>query len=62
MRLFKNNVIEHCVLTDAFKKLIYDGEEHYLLRLSADSFRSCGGDDAKKLLVGEVRQLQFYYD
>ena len=55
VRLFQRSVVDHFVLVDAFEKLMYDGEEH-----CPDSLGSCGGDEAKNLLVDEVRQLHFY--
>jgi len=58
VRLEQHAVVDHCIVIDAKRKWILDSAEDYPIRLSAATVRMCGGSEATKLGVAEVRELR----
>lgn len=57
VRLVKPRVLDHCIVVDGARKLIFDSAEQYPLRLSAEVLRLCGGGEGDKLHVAEAREV-----
>ena len=58
VRLVKPRFLDHCVVIDGVRKLIFDSADQYPLGLSADALRMCGGGETEGLLVAEVREVR----
>lgn len=50
------NYADHCVVVDADRKLILDSASNYPVVLSEGNLARCGGDDATRVRVSEVRE------
>ncbi len=57
VRLGQLDVVDYCVVVDAYQALIYDSAEDYPICLRAETLRKCGGDDAQNLRVLQIRQI-----
>ena len=57
VRLRAGNQVDHCIVVDGVRRLILDGDEKRPMHLSTNSLRSCGGDNAQRLYIAEVREL-----
>ena len=57
VRLLRTDVIDHCIVVDGARRLVYDGAEKHAIRLSVDALIHCGGDKVEKLVIAEVRQI-----
>ena len=57
IRLLRTDKVDHCVVVDGARKLIYDGAEEYAIDLSLDALIHCGGGAADKLVIAEARQV-----
>ena len=58
VRLVQPHVVDHCVVVGGPRKLTIDSEEEYPVRLSVETLRLCGGDEADKLVVAEAREVR----
>lgn len=57
VRLYQAQKVDHCILVDGSRKLIYDSAERVPIELTPDALRYCGGPRVPKLEVKEVREL-----
>jgi len=58
VRLGQLKVVDHFVVVDGDRTLILDSEEKYPIALSVSTLQMCGGKEADKLEVFEVRELR----
>ena len=56
--LVQGNKVDQCITIDGTRKLIFDSEEEYPLRLSAECWRPCGGANVQGLQVAGIRELR----
>ena len=57
IRVIEQNLVDHCIVVDGSKGLIHDSACRFPMRLSEQLLRRCGGEDARRLVVAEVREL-----
>ena len=58
VRLCQANVVDHCIAIEADRGLILDGEEKHPMLLCRSALRCCGGNEAKKLEVAQIYQIE----
>ena len=58
VRLVEPKVVDHCVVVDGARKLIFDSPQAYPLCLSAEVLRLCGGMEVNNLSVAEAREIR----
>ena len=57
VRLLRAGAVDHYIVVDGVRKLIYDSSKRYSLRLSVDALIHCGGGIVGKLAFAEIRQI-----
>ena len=57
VRLCQSQVVDHCVVIDGERGLIFDSAEEYPITLSERTLRMCGGSSANQLHIAEIREV-----
>lgn len=57
VRLRAGNLVDNCIVVNGVRRMILDGDEKKPVHLSTNALRSCGGDNAPRLYIAEVREL-----
>ncbi len=56
-RTYETGVVDHAIVVDCRRKGIYDSAEKWPLELSEDALEACGGDEAVRPRIIEVREV-----
>ena len=57
LHLQELDVVDHIIIVDANRKLIFDSAEKFPMRLSERLLRQCGGEEAANLKIVTARHL-----
>ncbi len=57
IRLYETGVVDHVVVLDCGRRLIFDSAEVWPLKLSMDALEACAGDEAVRPRIIKLREV-----